>query len=69
VGARSSNTANILDTCLLPVPNCRGNAKKGREVLEKLRGTTEVDAEFADIVAAVEIARPITMRQVGAANR
>ena len=33
-------------------------------MLEKLRGTTEVDAEFADIVAAVEIARPITMRQV-----
>jgi len=48
-----------------PYPRCRGNTQKGREVLEKLRGTSEVDAEFADIVAAVEIARPITMRQVG----
>ncbi|GAB4823873.1 hypothetical protein N2152v2_010919 [Parachlorella kessleri] len=41
----------------------KGKTEKGREVLQKLRGTSEVDAEFADIVAAVEIARPITMRQ------
>ena len=47
-----------------PYPPCRGKTDQGRRVLEKLRGTSHVEAEFADIVAAVEIARPITMRQV-----
>ncbi|GAB4823874.1 hypothetical protein N2152v2_010920 [Parachlorella kessleri] len=41
----------------------KGRTDQGRRILEKLRGTSHVEAEFADIVAAVEIARPITMRQ------
>ena len=37
----------------------RGDKEKGRKVLEKIRGTDNVDAEFQDIVDASEFARAI----------
>lgn len=33
-------------------------------MLERLRGTTEVDAEFADICEAAEVAQRVSHRQV-----
>lgn len=48
---------------LLPeTPNSlieRGSKEKGRRILEKIRGTQEVDAEFQDIVDASELANSI----------
>ena len=48
---------------LLPeTPNSlieRGSKEKGRRILEKIRGTQEVDAEFDDIVDASELANSI----------
>lgn len=48
---------------LLPeTPNSlieRGEREKGRQVLEKIRGTTNVDAEFQDILDASEFANSI----------
>ncbi|KAJ9688874.1 hypothetical protein PVL29_014495 [Vitis rotundifolia] len=48
---------------LLPeTPNSlieRGSREKGRQVLERIRGTNEVDAEFEDIVDASELANSI----------
>ncbi|RVW19513.1 Sugar transport protein 7 [Vitis vinifera] len=48
---------------LLPeTPNSlieRGSREKGRRVLERIRGTNEVDAEFEDIVDASELANSI----------
>ena len=35
----------------------RGLAEKGRKLLEKIRGTKEVDAEFQDMVDASELAK------------
>lgn len=37
----------------------RGLKEKGRKLLEKIRGTTEVDAEFDDMVEASEMANSI----------
>ncbi|KEH16381.1 putative major facilitator, sugar transporter, major facilitator superfamily [Medicago truncatula] len=37
----------------------RGSKEKGRKVLEKLRGTKDVDAEFQDMVEASELANSI----------
>lgn len=37
----------------------RSSNEKGRKVLEKLRGTENVEAEFQDIVSASEIARTV----------
>ncbi|XP_027330284.1 sugar transport protein 7 isoform X1 [Abrus precatorius] len=37
----------------------RGSKEKGRKLLEKIRGTTEVDAEFQDMVDASELANSI----------
>ncbi|CAL5186877.1 unnamed protein product [Lathyrus oleraceus] len=37
----------------------RGLKEKGRKLLEKIRGTTEVDAEFDDMVEASELANSI----------
>ena len=37
----------------------RGSVEKGRKVLEKIRGTKDVDAEFQDIVEASEIAKAV----------
>jgi len=37
----------------------RGSKDKGRKVLEKLRGTKDVDAEFQDMVEASELANSI----------
>lgn len=37
----------------------RGSPEKGREVLEKIRGTKNVDAEFQDMVDASELANAI----------
>jgi hypothetical protein len=48
---------------LLPeTPNSlieRGRKEKGREVLEKIRGTKNVDAEFEDIIDASELSNSI----------
>ena len=48
---------------LLPeTPNSlieRGSRVKGRQVLERIRGTKEVDAEFENIVDASELANSI----------
>ncbi|KAE8726420.1 Sugar carrier protein C [Hibiscus syriacus] len=49
--------------CLLPeTPNSlieRGSKVRGRKVLERIRGTDSVDAEFADMVDASELANSI----------
>jgi hypothetical protein len=51
-------TIMLLGGLLLPEsPNSlieRGHLKKGRSVLEKLRGTSQVDAEYDDICVATE---------------
>lgn len=48
---------------LLPeTPNSlieRGSSEEGRRILEKIRGTSEVDAEFQDMVEASELANSI----------
>ena len=48
---------------LLPeTPNSlieRGRKEKGREVLEKIRGTKDVDAEFEDMIEASELSNSI----------
>ncbi|KAJ6795016.1 sugar carrier protein A isoform X1 [Iris pallida] len=48
---------------LLPeTPNSlieQGNSEEGRRVLEKIRGTSDVDAEFQDMVEASELANSI----------
>ncbi|GAB4817109.1 hypothetical protein N2152v2_004155 [Parachlorella kessleri] len=41
----------------------RGQNKEGRRVLERLRGTKEVDAEYADICEAAELARRVSSAQ------
>lgn len=37
----------------------RGSKEKGRKILEKIRGTNDVDAEFQDMVEASELAKSI----------
>lgn len=37
----------------------RGSTEKGRKILEKIRGTNDVDAEFQDMVEASEMANSI----------
>ncbi|EPS73973.1 hypothetical protein M569_00781 [Genlisea aurea] len=37
----------------------RGEREKAREVLQKIRGTSNVDAEFADIVEASDVAKQV----------
>lgn len=39
--------------------------KEGRRVLERLRGTPQVDAEFEDIQEASRLANQLGPRQVG----
>lgn len=49
--------------CLPETPNSlveQGKLEEGRKILEKIRGTKNVDAEFADLVDASEAARAIT---------
>jgi MFS transporter, SP family, sugar:H+ symporter len=41
----------------------RGHDAKGKAVLEKLRGTTEIDAEYEDIKEAVEFSSKVTFGQ------
>lgn len=48
--------------CLPETPNSlveRGKLEEGRKVLEKVRGTKNVDAEFADLIEASESANAI----------
>ncbi|ERN15075.1 hypothetical protein AMTRI_Chr05g67140 [Amborella trichopoda] len=56
-------TCMIVGGWFLPeTPNSlveQGKLDKGRQVLERVRGTTEVDAEFQDLVEASEAARAI----------
>jgi len=42
---------------------CRGHLERGREVLERLRGTKDVDAEVEDIKEASVVANSIGLRQ------
>lgn len=41
----------------------RGMVDKGRQVLERLRGTKDVDVEVEDIIEATEIANRVSLRQ------
>ncbi len=41
---------------------CRGKVEQGRRVLERVRGTKNVDAEFTDICEAVEVSNAIAGR-------
>ncbi|KDD75412.1 sugar transporter, partial [Helicosporidium sp. ATCC 50920] len=41
----------------------RGQRDRGRAVLEKLRGTKDVSAEFEDIVEATELARSVSTKE------
>ncbi|KAL6771087.1 HUP3 [Auxenochlorella protothecoides x Auxenochlorella symbiontica] len=41
----------------------RGQVEKGRAVLERLRGTKDVEAEMEDILEATELASLVTLRQ------
>lgn len=56
-------TFMFIGGCLLPeTPNSlveQGKLEEGRKILEKVRGTTNVDAEFADLVDASNEARAI----------
>lgn len=50
----------IAAACLPDTPNslaARGHPKQARAVLERLRGTHDVDAEWSDILDAVEVAK------------
>lgn len=49
----------------LPALPSRGKHKEGRRVLERLRGTTDVDAEYADICEAADVAAKVSLAQVG----
>lgn len=55
--------AMTIGGCFLPeTPNSlieQGHVHEGRHVLEKIRGTEQVDAEFQDIVEASELANSI----------
>ena len=54
---------------LLPsrvAPLCRGRWAEGKAVLRLLRGTTEVDAEYADIADAAQQAAKVSLMQVSA---
>lgn len=57
----------LLGSIILPEsPNSlieRGHLDKGRKVLEKLRGTASVDAEFLDIQEATKVSQSISQRQ------
>ncbi|CAD5169838.1 unnamed protein product [Musa acuminata subsp. malaccensis] len=59
-GARASDDHRGL---LLPeTPNSlieQGRAEKGRRVLEKIRGTSDVDAELQDMIEASEVANAV----------
>lgn len=58
----------ILGGLILPdTPNSlieRGHIEKGRKVLERIRGTTDVDAEFIDLCDAAEMSRNIQGRPI-----
>ncbi|KAL4428661.1 hypothetical protein ABPG77_009767 [Micractinium sp. CCAP 211/92] len=61
--------ALFIGSLLLPEsPNSlveRGRPEQARRVLERLRGTPQVDAEFNDIVLGVESSKGIRMREAG----
>ena len=47
-------------------PACRGRWAEGKAVLRLLRGTAEVDAEYADIADAAQQAAKVSLMQVSA---